>query len=269
MSHEWKRVSRQNPCPICRKPDWCTIAADGSAACCMRISSDTRMGNGGYLHQLGRDLFGTPVRASQKPPTAHLPPDKIAALWADWAIDTGQYRIAALAANLGVSGEALRAIGAGWAWPYDAWAFPMFDGSGEFTGLRLRSESGEKWALTGSRQGIFLPEAQPDSNEALVCEGPTDLAAILSLGFWGIGRPSCTGGATEIAVFCRRHGIGKLTILADNDGPGRDGAERLAAESHLRARIITLPAKDVREAVRLGASRTTVETCIKNATWRR
>ena len=144
----------------------------------------------------------------------------------------------------------------------------MFDGNADFTGIRLRSDSGDKWALTGSRQGIFLPEAPPPGEDVCICEGPTDLAALLSLGLWGIGRPSCTGGALEIAAFCRRRGIRSLTILADNDGPGRAGAERLAAETRLRARIVSLPAKDVREAVRLGASKATIEACINNASWR-
>ena len=32
------RVSKQRPCPVCGKPDWCLIARDGSAAICARIA---------------------------------------------------------------------------------------------------------------------------------------------------------------------------------------------------------------------------------------
>ena len=28
----WRRVRRDQPCPICERPDWCLVAADGSAA---------------------------------------------------------------------------------------------------------------------------------------------------------------------------------------------------------------------------------------------
>ena len=35
----------------------------------------------------------------------------------------------------------------------------MFDGNEEFAGMRLRSDEGEQWALRGSRQGIFVPDA--------------------------------------------------------------------------------------------------------------
>lgn len=264
---EWLRTSRTRPCKVCRKTDWCTVAADGSVACCMRVPSGKPMGNGGFLHVLSPDLFGKPIVPAVSAPPASLSPDRVGSTWARWATETGNYMVAGLATRLGVNEAACRAIGAAWAWPYDAWAFPMFDGAGEFRGIRLRSDSGEKWALTGSRQGIFLPDSKPDGEEACVCEGPTDLAALLSLGLWGIGRPSCTGGGPEIAEYCRRHGIKRLSVLADNDGPGRAGAERMAAEIRMRARIATLPAKDVREAVKNGASRDTIVACINNATW--
>lgn len=48
------RVRRSNPCPICNKPSWCSVAEDESIAICMRIADgafkETR--NGGYLHRL-------------------------------------------------------------------------------------------------------------------------------------------------------------------------------------------------------------------------
>ena len=28
----WRRVSREHPCPICERPGWCLLSADGSAA---------------------------------------------------------------------------------------------------------------------------------------------------------------------------------------------------------------------------------------------
>jgi hypothetical protein len=48
------RVNRRNLCPICDKPDWCGIAADGSIAICMRIAAGAVSGskNQGYVHIL-------------------------------------------------------------------------------------------------------------------------------------------------------------------------------------------------------------------------
>src|SRR5947208_2902513 len=51
----WRRVSRDRPCPVCERPDWCLIAADGSAAICARAESPKRCGEAGWLHQLRDD----------------------------------------------------------------------------------------------------------------------------------------------------------------------------------------------------------------------
>lgn len=51
MSAGWSRVDRDEPCDVCGKPDWCTRADDGSAACCMRVESERPLKNGGWLHR--------------------------------------------------------------------------------------------------------------------------------------------------------------------------------------------------------------------------
>jgi len=166
-----------------------------------------------------------------------------------------------------VRADALRALGACWAWPHDAWAFPMFDGAEEFAGIRLRSVDGDKWALRGSRQGIFIPQVDVQG-ETLVVEGPSDAAAAVSLGFHVLGRPSCTGGAAEIAAYCRRRSIRRVSVLADNDGPGISGARALSGQVGVSVRMVVLPAKDLREWVRNGATRQAVEACLAAHRWR-
>ena len=52
---EINRVSKDNPCPICGKPDWCGIAEDGSFAVCMRIESFNPTENHGWLHVLNEN----------------------------------------------------------------------------------------------------------------------------------------------------------------------------------------------------------------------
>ena len=71
-------------------------------------------------------------------------------------------------------------------------AFPMHDGHGDVCGIRTRLADGSKRAVTGSRAGVFLTTVPMDV-PAVVCEGPTDAAAALALGFEPIGRPSCAG----------------------------------------------------------------------------
>jgi len=143
----------------------------------------------------------------------------------------------------------------------------MFDGEEDFAGIRLRSNEGDKWALRGSRQGIFLPDmAVPE--ETLVVEGPTDTAAAVSLGFHAIGRPSCTGGVREIGTFCRRRGVKRLSVLADNDRPGIKGAREFCTRVGVLARVVVLPAKDLREWLRHGATRQAVEACLTAHGWR-
>jgi len=233
----------------------------------MRVESDRRLGNGGWLHRLGKDMLGAPVRAPPAPPKRCLTAEAVGSTWARWADATTDDQVAGLAGRLGVTPQALRALGACWAWPHEAWGFPMFDGNEEFAGMRLRSDEGEKWALRGSRQGVFIPDGEP-AGETLVVEGPTDAAAAVSLGFWAIGRPSCTGGVREIAALCRRRGVKRLSVMADNDGPGIAGARAFCGQVGLPARLVVLPAKDLREWVRNGATRQAVEACLAAHRWR-
>ncbi len=34
----WRRVSRNYPCPICHETHWCPVTADGALAKCMRVA---------------------------------------------------------------------------------------------------------------------------------------------------------------------------------------------------------------------------------------
>ena len=65
----WIDVSRQSPCPICDKPDWCRVSADGQLVACRRESRGAKKSksdkNGApvYLHRVGGPsvLTGVPV----------------------------------------------------------------------------------------------------------------------------------------------------------------------------------------------------------------
>ena len=171
-------------------------------------------------------------------PPRRRPPINATAIHRDWLASTTPGAVAAFAASLGVSAPSLAAVGAAWAAPYAAWAFPMCDGYGNVVGIRLRKERG-KFAVRGSRQGIFLCAGVSAQRTLFVCEGPTDTAAALDLGLFAAGRPNCCCGGLEMRTYARRHKCDRAVIIADNDKPGLDGARRwsgaAAALCHLCA----------------------------------
>lgn len=188
-----------------------------------------------------------------------------------------------LAERLGVSRDSLDAIGAAWSGKYCAWAFPMRDGEGEIVGVRLRSEDGSKWAITGSRQGLFY-DADMLTSEGdkilYVTEGPTDTAAVLTLGLPAAGRASCNGQAEQIFILCKARGFRRFVVIADNDTakekrdgtafyPGREGAEKMAKEVGLPFKMILPPAKDIRAWVNEGATAATLATLERQMIWRK
>jgi hypothetical protein len=257
------RVSRDHPCPICRKPDWCRVFADGWAEC-MRVPSDAPAKSGGWMHRLCR-LPPEPRRFVLSPLKARAPSINAANLMREWTAATTATALAEFAATLGVSASSLKAVGAAWAAPHSAWAFPMCDGYGNVVGIRLRNEHG-KFAVRGSRQGIFLANVSVQKT-LFVCEGPTDTAAAIELGLFAVGRPNCCCGGAEIRVFAGRHEVSRVVVIADNDKPGLDGACKVGGELALPFAIYVPPAKDVREFVKLGGTRAMIENALKGTVW--
>lgn len=272
----WTRVSKANHCPVCDHADWCTYSLELGLVCCMRVESKRPSRNqmGGWLHPIDAEKV-------EVKPTHRLPPPpsiNCSRLIMQWAEETTLSALDALAASLGVSTDSLADLNAVWARQHRAWAFPMFDGYGNPIGIRLRAEDGRKWAVRGSRSGIFLPSSPPSSSVAYICEGPTDTAAALTLGLFAIGRPSCSAGGQDIRTTCRSLGIHRIVMVTDNDAahvrpdgspwnPGVEGAERVARETKLKHCFWIPPAKDLREFVRLGGTRDMIETTIRETLW--
>jgi len=269
---EWIRVTRHRPCPICQKPDWCGVSADGEVACCMRVQSDRPARNGGWLHRL-TDAPPLPPPRVYVPKAKPLCPTDWMAVLERYRRDTRAADLRRLAAGLGVSSESLGRLGVCWAAPHRAWAFPMADPARHIIGIRLRAEDGRKWAVAGSHNGLFWPDDLAGGGPLLVCEGPTDTAAMLGLGYDAIGRPSCTGAVDMVIEVVRRLRCRDVVMVADADGPGIDGANRLAealTAANRRPKVIRpLEGKDARVWVRAGATRAVVDTVIRNALhWR-
>ncbi len=260
------RVSKSHPCPVCKKSDWCRVFADGWVEC-MRVQSDKPAKSGGWMWRLQGaatphpdPLPGRGGEGGGKPPTINA-----TKLMRDWWTSTEPGHRESFARELGLSVASLVAVGAAYAPPHAAWAFPMCDGYGNVVGIRLRNERG-KFAVRGSRQGIFLADVSAQKT-LFVGEGPTDTAAAVELGLFAVGRPNCCCGGPEIKVFARRHECRRVVVISDNDKPGLDGARKVGGELKLPFAVYVPPAKDVREFVRLGGTRAMIENTLNNTIW--
>lgn len=280
-SSSWVRVSKRTSCPICGHHDWCGITSDGAVARCMRVESDrpSPSGEGGWIHVLMDEVVPRPV--TRRPPGPNVDWER---LLGTWRFDTQPGQLRRLATGLGVTTDSLERLGVVYAAQYRAWAFPMRNGRGYVIGIRLRNDAGSKWAVRGSRQGLFWPDMNTGTDPLIIVEGPTDAAAMLGLGYDVIGRPSCSGGIRLLEQVFERGHSRDVVILADRDEPkkrpdgstwypGQEGAERLAqrlAGLTRSTRIIKpLKGKDARAWVQRGVTRRVVDMVISNACyWR-
>ena len=226
------RVSRENSCPVCDKPDWCLVAEDGSAAICARIEEGSvkKCGDAGWLHVLRNNGHNGHRRsASKRQVLKSFPLNRCQAR--DFSMLAEQYQqqltqrqLEGLSGSLGVSSQSLRRLGMGW--DGRAFTFPMSNDFGKIIGIRRRFPNGRKVSMTGSRTGLFVPEGLPESGLLLICEGATDTAAALDLDFAALGRPSCNSRVDMTARFVKGR---KVVIVGDNDKVGKVGAEKLAS----------------------------------------
>ena len=231
------------------------------------------MQNGGYLHK--SDQSPEAIRQSlMRPMPTPKPAINAAAMMRRWTAATTESDRKEYACKLGVDICAIEALGAALCVEHGAWAWPMHDVKGEICGIRLRSDQ-QKWAVTGSTTGLFLPSFDPlAGQDVMICEGPTDTAAALTLGFYAIGRPSCMGGVDLVRGTLSRLGVRRVIIISDNDEsklkpdgtrwyPGQEGAKALAKDIRIPHIVIQSRTKDIRAWLRDGAMREDVDFVIK------
>lgn len=266
----WIRVTKALPCPICEKSDWCGVSDDGELAVCMRIESEHPARNGGWTHLLiGESPIAFPI-PFVKP---ELPPVIDAgALIEKWRKGTTKEQYITMAKTLGLSPRSLHELGAAYATEHAAWAFPMFDARcarlRDAIGIRLRNAAGEKWAVKGSRSGFFFPFLAMRRiviRTVLIVEGPTDACAALDMDLFPIGRASCRGGEQSILSALSQLCPDEVVIVYDNDGPGVDGADVLAALIAKKHRLVRFvpPTKDLRSYLKAGGNRVMFDAAIK------
>lgn len=260
---KWRRTGRGLPCPICnhRPPSGCMVATDLTAAICIRLESGkpTRLG---WVHKLGGGITAPIVRdrVRPEPPTPTRDWHQFACECREDLPDQDD-----LPDQLGVSHESLGRLGYGWSREHGCYTFPMTRSDWKVVGIRTRYRNGAKRCITGSRTGLFMPHLFEPKSEVWVCEGPTDCAALLTLGFNAVARPSNVGGHDEM-VRLLASGRGDVVIVADResaettDRTTLSAAERLAADlKHRRCKIVRPPAnKDVRDWMSDGATAATL-----------
>lgn len=234
----YKRVTKSCKCPVCGKPDWCLVACDRTSAVCKRIASGSEFGRSGWYH----DLVGTSTPGEYAPApkswTNTLPEIDAETVFRELQGDLKPIRLSVCAASLGLDVDSMNAIGVGYYARADALAFPMRDPfTNKIVGIRLRAEDGRKWAYAGSKSGLFYDTRILDEDFAVdtttmyVCEGPTDTAALIELGFeFVVGRPSCNDGNQKVAQLIRSTKCKAVVIVSDSDEPGLAGADILAGE---------------------------------------
>jgi hypothetical protein len=241
----------------------------------MRVEGERPMRNGGWLHRIGGGR-------GPAPPARRGCEGALfdAAAYHAGLRERGDRRdVDGLALSLGLCPYALATLQPAWDHWSDAWAFPMRDAAGKVVGIRLRGNDGRKWAVKGSREGLFFDPDVGRVPVVMLCEGPTDTAAAISLGFAAVGRPSCAGAVDLTRAFCFRHGVRRVIVMADHDVPhrrpdgsvwypGRDGAERLVAALGLPFKMVMPPAKDLRRWVIEGATVAAAAAMVNNAIWR-
>lgn len=274
---EWIRVSKSNPCKICNHSDWCAVSANGKIACCMRIESSKPCKSGGWIHKLDDCQLISTVSKRMAQPIVRSKPAKVFFSLAR-RYQQNLTDLTMLSKELGVSVESLRRLEVGW--DGRNYTFPMRNGNDRIVGIRLRN-NGSKYCVTGSQTALFWPDGvTADSKQPLwICEGESDCAALLDLGFDAIGRPSCNGGINDIKTILARYNR-DVIVTADNDKavtrpdgsgyrPGQEGALRLAEviKPLVRSVKCVLPAvgNDIREWVQNGATRETVLAAAKDA----
>jgi hypothetical protein len=273
----WIRVTKGRPCIRCAGSSWCCVGE--THVLCMRDSSGRAIqmsdGSTGYLFPVNAQAISSrPVRHDRG---ATAPVEiNVAELIEKWTRQTSSGQMSRFADHIGVRASGLMDLRACYAIEHSAWAFGMSDGFGNLVGIRLRNFLGDKWSVKGSRSGVFFPRCTPQ-DVMVIAEGPTDTAAVLGMGMFCVGRPSCSGGAAELIHCIGRHRVNKVLIISDNDpkhrpdgtpwNPGLEGSIRLQEQLPVPSCIVVLPCKDIREFVNLGGQPRDLEYLVQSMRW--
>ena len=226
MNTNWKHVSRLSPCPVCGKPDWCSVSPDRCLANCYRIEEGSvkRLNGGGWLHGLKPKGEGAKFYVPKpKPLPEHN--EVLAEIVRGVIRSTDRVHLVELATKLGVSIESVFNYNIGYDVSKKEWVFPMLRRRSELVGVRTRSRKNYKGSYKGSKAGMFVPNDFKEDGVVYICEGESDTLALHTCTLNAIGRPSCLGGEKIIKELVEDRDV---VVCLDYDEAGRKGAEKLA-----------------------------------------
>lgn len=203
------RVTRDRPCPICDKPDWC-LSDHQAWAICQRTESGSRWEGAGFFHRLP----GAPKPGPRGGGATHQDP------------------LEGFAAIRRLRPETLRALDVAVDPDRpDNLIFPMVNDRAEPTGgARIRradngliklKDGKQTKALSrkGGRHGIFL-HLRNQTGPMLLIEGELDAARAIDAGAENvIATPGCTPGREAWGYFARAIAQTEHPIIAFPDPP--------------------------------------------------
>lgn len=290
----WQRLKRGEKCVVCGHVGHCTIAENRSVAKCMRLASKQPVTTGdklGWIHRLAPDQVAT-VKTFTPAKAPVRSADEWAKLDSTFQRNAQARDVVRLETGLGVSLDALARLCVGWVSAREleqldtrckstgAWTFPMREPGGKIVGIRLRTPDAFKYAVNGSHAGLFIPRHVQLRETVALCEGPTTCAALLTLGFNAIGRPSCTGGNEYVLSLLRKFKPSLTVVFGENDDakplpggkvfyPGQDGArellKRVQSARFPACMVLPVAGKDARDWLKAGATKAVVEYEIQDA----
>lgn len=253
---KWIECSKKAPCQVCGRTDWCgrSIDPDTGKAYhrCMSSGADSPPGmrlvkdhpDGGRTYTDGSpDVAGRIGPGGSSGPAggdASVSREMLERLASDYVQNIDAARAIVVAQNLGVPVASLAAVRMGWNPTRKALTFPEQAGGGGVVGIPHRygtpeavgAEGEEKRSPKGHHRGLAIPiDLRSTTGIVLVVEGPTDVAAAHALGIPAVGRPSNTGGVTDLAIALADREVivlGEFDPKPSGDWPGRDGARAVA-----------------------------------------
>lgn len=282
----WKRVSPKHPCPVCQKKDYCCITDDGSLTLCMRVESSrpSRGKAGGWLHKTGEPSGHKRLDRQSEP--KHISEQSAAKLLRTWKRDTNRRNVEQLAVDLGVKAWSLESLGVVWCDGRSCWAFPMKDIRGKPIGIRFRT-SQRKVSVGGSKSGLFFSDGLCARETVWLTEGPTDTAALMSIGAkCVVGRSSLTSCWDDVRAILAKFKAKRAILVTDDEtteekleakergeivgpvSPGRVESRRLAKTLSLPCKFVLVPGcKDIREYVKSGGTMKGIIAMLEHQKW--
>ncbi|WP_162667652.1 hypothetical protein [Gemmata massiliana] len=241
-------VTPESPCPVCAGDHKCSVGDGGLILCGRRdgpvLGFDHRgpSRGDGQFHIYRRADAPTPDRPN-KPNKPNTP--------RDWGVIAREYAArfdadarTELSGRLELPPEVFSALPllgvCGRSVSGRTFTFPECSGDRRVIGLSTREPNPDgpdtKKMIAGGKRGLAIPDGWRERpGPVLLVEGVSDTLALTAAGLPALGRPSNTGGGTDLVALLGDLPLGRpVYVVGENDQkeggpwPGREGAERTA-----------------------------------------